>query len=114
MGCRITDNLMHSDYEMFYLEVGDEGKKKLAEKGVDISDQNVVLPGGDLVILAVPDVALEKVSSQIVPMMKSGALLITLDPAAALAGKIFSRDGVYSIVKLSRGCYFKILFELYL
>jgi hypothetical protein len=47
-----------------------------------------------MVILAVPDVALEKVSAEIIPQMKSGALAITLDPAAALAGKLFRRKDV--------------------
>ena len=94
MGCRITDNLKDSDYEMYYLEVSEEGRKRLAEKGVTVSDQDEVLPLGDIIILAVPDVAIEKVSSITVPAMKSGALLITLDPAAALAGKIFQRDDI--------------------
>jgi hypothetical protein len=52
------------------------------------------LPAGDIVILAVPDVAIEKVSAQIVPGMKPKALLVTLDPAAALAGKIYHRDDI--------------------
>jgi len=94
MGCRITDNLKDSNYEMFYLEVSGEGQKILLEKGVEISSQEDVLPGGDIVILAVPDVSIEKISAQVVPMMKSGALLVTLDPAAALAGKIFHRDDI--------------------
>ena len=94
MGCRITDNLKSSEYEMYYLEVSEEGQKRLAEKGVTVSDQDVVLPVGDIIILAVPDVAIEKVSSITVPAMKSGALLVTLDPAAALAGKIFQRDDI--------------------
>ena len=87
MGCRITDNLKDSDYEMFYLEVSGEGQKKLIEKGIEISNQEDVLPGGDIVILAVPDVSIEKISAQVVPLMKSGALLVTLDPSAALAGR---------------------------
>ena len=94
MGCRISDNLKDSDYEMYYLEVSEEGQKRLAEKGVTVSDQDAVLPIGDIIILAVPDVAIEKVSSLTIPAMKSGALLVTLDPAAALAGKIFQRDDI--------------------
>lgn len=94
MGCRISDNLKGSDYEMYYLEVSEEGQKLLAEKGVTVSNQDAVLPIGDIIILAVPDVAIEKVSSITVPAMKSGALLVTLDPAAALAGKIFQRDDI--------------------
>ena len=94
MGCRITDNLMHSDYMMSYLEVSEAGRRKLAEKGVEISIQDKVVPDGDIVILAVPDVAIQKVSAQIVPLMRPGSLLVTLDPAAALAGKIYHRNDI--------------------
>jgi hypothetical protein len=52
------------------------------------------IPEADVVILAVPDVALESVTAEIIPLMKSGALAITLDPAAALAGKLFDRDDI--------------------
>ncbi len=34
------------------------------------------------------------VSREMIPMMKSGALVVTLDPAAALAGKLFERSDV--------------------
>jgi hypothetical protein len=47
-----------------------------------------------MVILAVPDVALEKVSAEIIPQMKTGSLAVTLDPAAALAGKLYAREGI--------------------
>ncbi|MDZ7608600.1 MAG: NAD(P)-binding domain-containing protein [Cyclobacteriaceae bacterium] len=83
MGCRITDNLKNSDYSMAYLELSDAGKERLAPRGISVSQEMEVLPHGDIVILAVPDVAIEKVSSGVVPLMKSGALLVTLDPAAA-------------------------------
>jgi ketol-acid reductoisomerase len=85
---------MHSDYMMSYLEVSEAGRQKLADKGVEISSQDKVIPDGDIVILAVPDVAIEKVSAQVVPLMRSGALLVTLDPAAALAGKIYHRNDI--------------------
>jgi hypothetical protein len=94
MGCRITDNLKNGDYQMAYLEVSDEGKTRLAEKGLTTSEKDLVLPEADIVILAIPDVAIEKVSADIIPMMKPKALLVTLDPAAALAGKIYPRSDI--------------------
>jgi hypothetical protein len=42
----------------------------------------------------VPDTALEKVSAEIIPSMKEGSLVVTLDPAAALAGKLYDREGI--------------------
>jgi hypothetical protein len=94
MGLRLTHNLKNSDYEMSYLEVSPQGIEKLKEKGVTVASPQHSIPLADVVILAVPDVALEKVSSEIIPMMKSGALVVTLDPAAALAGKLFKRTDV--------------------
>jgi len=46
------------------------------------------------VIFAVPDVALGKVTAEYIPMMRKGSLALTLDPAAALAGKLFQRDDI--------------------
>jgi D-apionate oxidoisomerase len=94
MGLRLTHNLKNSDYEMSYLEVSPAGIEKLKDKEVVISLPVDCIPDADVVILAVPDVALEKVSADIIPKMKSGALVVTLDPAAALAGKLFHRPDV--------------------
>jgi hypothetical protein len=94
MGVRLTQNLKNSDYEMSYLEISPQGMQKLGEKGVIVSDAVDCIPGADIVILAVPDVALSIVSSEMIPLMRSGALVVTLDPAAALAGKLFARSDV--------------------
>lgn len=94
MGLRLTRNLKSSDYDMSYVEISAAGIEKLKERGVTISHSRECVPDSDIVILAVPDVALEKVSAEIIPVMKSGALVVTLDPAAALAGKLFYRSDV--------------------
>ena len=94
MGMRLTYNLKNSQYEMTYLEVSPAGIERLTEKGVAVSLPAETVPFADVVILAVPDVALEKVSATFIPMMKRGALVVTLDPAAALAGKLFDREDV--------------------
>ena len=44
-----------------------------------------VVPQADYVLLAIPDVLIGKVSADIIPRMKPGALIIGLDPAAAYA-----------------------------
>lgn len=93
MGLRLTRNLKdNSRYEMSYLEVSGEGKKRLADLGVTVSDEQEAIPGADMVILAVPDTLLGKVSGQIIPNMKKGAIAVTLDPACALAGKLYHRN----------------------
>jgi D-apionate oxidoisomerase len=88
MGCRLTDNLKHSGYEVAYLEISPAGIERLRERGVAISRPEEAIPGADFVILAVPDIYIKKVAAEIVPQMKAGAMLITLDPAAPLAGAL--------------------------
>jgi len=98
MGVRLTHNLKNSEYDMAYSEISPQGMQKLGEKGVTITRAGDCIPEADIVILAVPDVALSMVSGEMIPMMKSGALVVTLDPAAALAGKLFARtDMAYFI-----------------
>lgn len=94
MGLRLTHNLKNSLYEMYYLEVNPAGIEKLREKGVEPSSSREPVTFSDAVIFAVPDVALGSVTAELIPAMKSGALAITLDPAAALAGKLYARDDV--------------------
>jgi hypothetical protein len=94
MGMRLTHNLLKSEYEVNYIEVSKEGINKLKEKGIKTTDGYEAVPQADAVIFAVPDIALGKVTEEYVPVMKSGALAITLDPAAALAGKLFKRDDI--------------------
>jgi D-apionate oxidoisomerase len=92
MGMRLTHNLINSQYEMSYVEVNPAGIENLKARGATVTGASDVVPDADVVIFAVPDVALEKVTGEYVPMMKSRALVVTLDPAAALAGKLFDRD----------------------
>jgi hypothetical protein len=94
MGMRVNHNLQHSEFEMSYLEKNPAGIERLKEKGIEVSDESKVVPMADMVILAVPDIALGKVSASVIPMMKKGAMAVTLDPAAALAGKLFHREDV--------------------
>jgi hypothetical protein len=74
--------------------VSPAGIEKLKAKGVATSDPEKVIPAADAVIFAVPDVALGNVTATYIPKMKKGALVMTLDPAAALAGKLFDRNDV--------------------
>ena len=92
MGCRITDRLKDSQYMMFYVETGAAGIANLAARGLVPMPQEQALPEADVVILALPDNLIERISAQVVPHLKSGALVICLDPAAPLAGKVLHRD----------------------
>jgi hypothetical protein len=94
MGTLLSSNLMHSGYEMSYLEVSDEGIKRVEEKGLKISKADDVIPSADIVIFAVPDVLIEKVAHEYVTKMKPGAMGVCLDPAAPLAGALPKRDDI--------------------
>ena len=94
MGCRITNNVKNSDWKVHYVEVSAPGLERLKDCGVSASDAGTALPLADVAIFAVPDVAMEKVTREMVPKLKSGALVVLLDPAAPLDGKIARRGDV--------------------
>lgn len=94
MGMRLTRNLKDSPFSMSYVEISDQGQEKLSELGLQVGAAEQAVSEADVVILAVPDVALAKVSASIIPQMKAHALLMTLDPAVARAGRLFLRDDI--------------------
>lgn len=94
MGMRISANFQKSDYKVFYCENSPQAQQQIAAQGRELSDAGSVVPLSDVVILAVPDIVLGKVSESVVPQMKTGAVLLTLDPAAAYANLIARRDGI--------------------
>ncbi len=94
MGCRLTDNLKDSQYEMSYLEISPEGISRVKQKGVEVSQPKEVIPEADMVIFAVPDIYIHSITEEYVPMMKSGAMGVFLDPAAPLAGALPERKDI--------------------
>ncbi|GIN11624.1 oxidoreductase [Shouchella clausii] len=99
MGTRITNNLVKcNEYELKLCETSPRKIEEIEAKGLQISEMNETVKSSDVVILAVPDTAIGNVSKQIVPNMKAGAVLLTLDPAAAYAGLLHTREDITSIV----------------
>ncbi|MBX3744857.1 MAG: semialdehyde dehydrogenase [Verrucomicrobiae bacterium] len=92
MGCRITRNLKQGDWRVLCLETSPAGIQRLTDLGVGCSDAATAIPEADVAIFAVPDVAMEAVTRDMVPHLKPGALVVLLDPAAPLDGKIAHRD----------------------
>lgn len=95
MGTRVSNNLNLTDAPVFYVESSEAGRARLAELGREATDLETAAAQADVVVLAVPDVLLGKVSEQVVPLMKEGGVLLTLDPAAAYAGLLAEREGVH-------------------
>ncbi len=99
MGCRLTDNFLKcSDYAVHYLEISPKGLENLKSRGVTIAESKAAVSMADVVILAVPDVAIGAISRDLVPQMKPGALLMTLDPAAPLDGQIATRPDIGCVI----------------
>jgi D-apionate oxidoisomerase len=95
MGCRITDNMKkQSAYRMLHVEVAPAGIANLEKRGVAAVATAEAVPQADFVVLAVPDNRVEPISAQVVPLMKRGAELVHLDPAAPCAGRVFKREDV--------------------
>jgi hypothetical protein len=94
MGQRISNNLDKSDYRILYAENSPKGQEYIRGLGHEVTDTHEAAAQSDVVILAVPDVLLGKISADIVPTMKQGAVLLTLDPAAACANLLYQRDGI--------------------
>jgi D-apionate oxidoisomerase len=92
MGCRITNNIKKSDWKVHYLETNPAGVERLKQCGVAPSEATDALPAAGVVIFAVPDVAMEAVTREMVPQLRPGALVMLLDPAAPLDQKIAHRD----------------------
>jgi hypothetical protein len=99
MGFRLTSNLLKSDYRVSHVEVGEAGRKRLHDElnivCVSVDD---ALDGADVVILAVPDTLIGKLSHEISAKLKPGTMVMTLDAAAPFAGHLPERpDLVYFV-----------------
>jgi len=89
MGCRITDNLKDlPDYDVRYVEVSPEGQARLAERGLSPTPQDAALADADVIVLALPDRLIGRVTEALVPTLRGGTMILSLDPAAAHAGVI--------------------------
>jgi pyrroline-5-carboxylate reductase len=98
MGCRVTDNLIKTDCKLFLCENGEAGINRIRDKGLNISDISEVVPKSHIVIMAVPDSLLGRISESLVPLMNKNATMIILDPAAAYAKELSLRDDCTFIV----------------
>ena len=94
MGMRVSDNLQRSSHAVYYCENSPAGQQRTRDAGREVTDTPTAVADAQAVILAVPDVALGPVSTEVVPQLKPGTLLLTLDPAAAYANLLHQRGDV--------------------
>jgi D-apionate oxidoisomerase len=95
LGRRIADNLKENpDYDVAYVEIAREGIEHLAARGLQPTPQPEALARARIVILALPDRIIGSASHEIVPALRPGTLVVSLDPACAHAGVLSHRPDV--------------------
>ena len=109
MGMRVSNNLQKTTHTVFYSENSPAGVERITETGRVVTDTETAVADADVVVLAVPDLALAAVSSAVVPLLKTGAILLTLDPAAAYAGLLATREDI--VFAVAHPCHPSIFLE---
>jgi prephenate dehydrogenase len=93
MGGRLIANLRpRSEYSIDYVEISDMGRKRLAEQKIEPVEVGQAISRAEVVILAIPDASIGKVTDQIVPMLRPRTMIFGLDPAAAYAEVMIMRE----------------------
>ena len=98
MGMRVSDNLVKTGHRVAYSENSPAGQERVRAAGRELTETPDAVRDADIVVLAVPDLALGPVTADIVPQLKPGAIMLTLDPAAAYAGLLTTREDVIQAV----------------
>ncbi|MFC1712906.1 phosphogluconate dehydrogenase C-terminal domain-containing protein [Candidatus Poribacteria bacterium] len=95
MGTRITNNLRDDqEYRLLYVEADKSGEARLRERELTPTCKEAAVRGSDVIVLAVPDALIGSVAADIVPSLKSGAMMISLDPAAPHGGELPKREDI--------------------
>ena len=93
MGYRLSSNLKGSRFDVRHVELSETGQERL-RTGLEIVCQpaEAALQGAEVVILAVPDTLIGKVSASIIDRLEPGTMVVALDAAAPFAGHLPRRD----------------------
>ena len=95
MGMRLGANLKNSRFQVAPVEVSDVGKARLKDElGWLALNADEALHGAEIVVLAVPDSAIGKVSHAIADQLKPGTMIVVLDAAAPYAGHLPTRKNI--------------------
>jgi D-apionate oxidoisomerase len=95
MGGRATANLRNlSQYKIAYVEASPERQKEMAAGGIETTPLEQALDTAEAVILAIPDRLIGRITEEIVPKVKSGTIVVGLDPAAAYAEIMPKRNDI--------------------
>lgn len=94
MGTRTSNNLAKygDEVELLLVEEGEKGIASVKARGFTPVSAEEAVPKSDVIIFAVPDSLIHRLSGGIVKLMKPGAGMVILDPAAAVAKELTMRD----------------------
>jgi len=94
MGTRTSNNLVQRPdlFQVTLVENSPQGIENILKRGLSVTPESEAIPNAEIVVFAVPDTMIRKLSEIYVPMLKPGAGMIILDPAAAVAREIVLRD----------------------
>lgn len=95
IGTRISEKLGDApQFRTLYIEAGEAGLARLRDRGLTPSSQEEAIREADTIILAIPDTLIGTVAADLVPKLKSGTLVIVLDPAAPHGGELPDRKDI--------------------
>ena len=67
MGMRVSNNLVRTEHKVYYVENSPAGQERTREAGRELTEASVAVADADIVVLAVPDLALGAVTADLVP-----------------------------------------------
>ena len=108
MGMRIGAKLKKMPNEIFYIESAEAGVKRLEKKGIKVSVPAEALGLVDILVLAVPDILIKNISTEVVPKLKPNSTVVLLDPAAAYMNQVCIREDLhYTVIHPCHPALFK-------
>ncbi|MEW6751213.1 MAG: phosphogluconate dehydrogenase C-terminal domain-containing protein [Candidatus Latescibacterota bacterium] len=95
MGGRLLGKLGGDDqWSLRLSEKSPQAALRLRQQGLEVVEPEAAVAQADVVVLAVPDRLIGAVSRSLVDHTRPGALVLLLDPAAAVIGEVALRDGL--------------------
>lgn len=88
MGFRVTRKLIEAGHDVRAMEIGEAGRARLADAGIEAISAEQGIEGAQAVVLALPDTLIGRVSQELSPRLPDGAMLVILDAAAPYAGQL--------------------------
>lgn len=92
MGCRLTDNLLKTNYRVRHVEISDRGIAALAQRGLAPIAAEDAVRDADVAVLALPDNRIGPITANLSKHIRPGSMLLALDIAAPIAGLLPKRE----------------------